>query len=92
MNDALMDLLERCGITPADLYNVAPAVNPQPELFLLAEALLDFEENFLARRFIHVRMAERTIGVGTVGMLCLPSQVIYAYDLVAASLIVVDGA
>lgn len=65
--DALTDLLARRGVTAADLYVVAPAPNPHADLFLLAEALLDFDEAFAEWRYAHARMAERVIGHDTTG-------------------------
>lgn len=62
VNDALMDLLERRGVTPADIYTVAPEPNLHFDLFLLAETLLDFDETFTLWRVAHARMAERALG------------------------------
>lgn len=62
LNDALTDLLRRRDVTAADLYTVAPVPNPHFDLFLLAEALLSFDETFAIWRSAHARMAERTIG------------------------------
>ncbi|HBY95675.1 MAG: tryptophan 2,3-dioxygenase family protein [Ardenticatenaceae bacterium] len=67
VNDALMDLLERRGTSPADIYTVAPAPNPNFDLFLLAEALLDFDETFTLWRTAHARMAERALGADIKG-------------------------
>ncbi len=64
---ALGDLLARRGIAPADLYQVAPQRNPHGDLMLLAEALLDFDEGFRVWRFVHARIAQRTIGRNTEG-------------------------
>ncbi len=60
-------LLQRRGVAPADLYQVAPANNPHADLVLLAEALLDFDEEVKIWRFVHARTAERTIGPDTAG-------------------------
>jgi tryptophan 2,3-dioxygenase len=60
-------LLERRGLNAADLYSVAPNENPHGPLALLAEALLDFDEEVRIWRFVHARTAERTIGPGTAG-------------------------
>ncbi len=67
LNDALTDLLARHGVSVQDLYVVSPAPNPHSELFLLAEALLDFDEAFASWRYTHARMAERAIGHDTAG-------------------------
>ncbi len=64
---ALTDLLARRGVSAPDLYVVAPAPNPHADLFLLAEALLDFDEAFATWRYAHARMAERVIGHDTTG-------------------------
>lgn len=55
-------LLARRGLSGADLYTVAPLHNPNGELMLLAEVLLDFDEEFRVWRFVHARTAERAIG------------------------------
>lgn len=60
-------LLERRGLHAADIYQVAPTENPHGALMLLAEALLDFDEEVRLWRFVHARTAERTIGPGTAG-------------------------
>lgn len=67
VNDALMDLLERRGVTAADIYTVAPTPNPNSDLFLLAEALLDFDEIMTLWRTAHARMAERALGADIKG-------------------------
>ena len=59
---ACRELLERRGVEPADVYQVAPANNPHADLVLLTEALLDFDEEVRIWRFVHARTAERTIG------------------------------
>lgn len=60
-------LLQRRGVAPVDVYQVAPADNPHADLVLLAEALLDFDEEVKIWRFVHARTAERTIGPETEG-------------------------
>lgn len=55
-------LFARRGVAPADAYRVAPENNPHADLVLLAEALLDFDEEVRMWRFVHARTAERTIG------------------------------
>lgn len=64
---ALSGLFERRGVEPADVYVVAPHENPHGDLFQLAEALLEFDEEFRIWRFVHARTAQRTIGPGTEG-------------------------
>ena len=64
---ACEDLLERRGVASADIYQVAPADNPHADLVLLAEALLDFDEEVKVWRFVHARTAERTVGPDTEG-------------------------
>jgi len=49
------------------VYRVAPEANPHGDLFLLAEALLEFDEEFRIWRFVHARTAQRTIGPGIEG-------------------------
>ncbi len=60
-------LLTRRGIQAADIYQIAPANNPHGDLVLLAETLLDFDEEFRIWRFVHARTAARAIGPGTEG-------------------------
>lgn len=60
-------LFARRGVRPADAYAVAPAPNPNADLMLLAEAMLDFDEEVRIWRFLHGRTAERTIGPETEG-------------------------
>jgi tryptophan 2,3-dioxygenase len=62
LHDAVMDLFRRRGVTPADIYTSAPLPNPNADLFLLAEELLDFDETFALWRTAHARVAERAIG------------------------------
>ncbi|WP_165874313.1 tryptophan 2,3-dioxygenase family protein [Rubrobacter taiwanensis] len=63
----LRRLFERRGVGPADIYVVAPEKNPHGDLMLLAEALLDFDEEFRIWRFAHARTAQREIGPDTEG-------------------------
>lgn len=60
-------LLARRGVAPADVYQLAPSDNPHGDLVLLAEALLDFDEEVKIWRFVHARTAERTVGPDTEG-------------------------
>ncbi|HEU0012839.1 MAG TPA: tryptophan 2,3-dioxygenase family protein [Longimicrobium sp.] len=55
-------LFARRGITPADAYAAAHGEGRAWELVLLAEALLDLDEEVRNWRFVHARTAERTIG------------------------------
>jgi tryptophan 2,3-dioxygenase len=64
---ALSELFGRQGVEAADVYKVAPEKNPHGDLFLLAEALLEFDEEFRIWRFAHARTAQRTIGPDTKG-------------------------
>ena len=56
-------LLAREGATLEALYT-GPAPTP---LFLLAEGLLEYEQQFALWRFLHVQLVERIIGPGTGG-------------------------
>jgi tryptophan 2,3-dioxygenase len=56
-------LLERERVTLEELYT-GPAPTP---LFLLAEGLLEYEQQFAQWRFLHVQLVERIIGPGTGG-------------------------
>lgn len=62
--ETLLDrLLEREGATLESLYRT-----PEPTpLFMLAEALLEYEQGFAMWRFLHVQLVERIIGPGTTG-------------------------
>ena len=57
------DLLAREGVSLEELYT-GPAPTP---LFLLAEGLLEYEQQFAQWRFLHVQLVERIIGPGTGG-------------------------
>ena len=59
---SLKALLHRRGLAAADVYRTAPEANPNADLMLLAEALLDFDEEVRIWRFVHARTAERAIG------------------------------
>lgn len=61
------ELLKRRGVEAADLYRVSPEKNPHGALFLLAESLLEFDEDFRIWRFVHARTAQREIGPDTRG-------------------------
>ena len=58
-----LELLAAEGTTPEALYT-----GPGPsQLFFLAEALLEYEQQFALWRFKHVQLVERVIGPGTSG-------------------------
>jgi tryptophan 2,3-dioxygenase len=59
---AARELFERRGISPADAYERSHAGAEHWDLVLLAEALLEYDEEVRIWRFIHARTAERTIG------------------------------
>ncbi|HEX6290186.1 MAG TPA: tryptophan 2,3-dioxygenase family protein [Herpetosiphonaceae bacterium] len=59
---ALLELFERRKLAPEDVYVVAPQPNPDADLFLLIEELLDFDEAMTLWRAAHARIAERAIG------------------------------
>ena len=63
----LLALLERRGVSAREIYRRAPERNPHGDLVLLAEALLDFDEEVRVWRFVHARTAERTLGPDTEG-------------------------
>jgi tryptophan 2,3-dioxygenase len=58
-----LGLLDAEGATPESLYT-GPGPTP---LFFLAEALLEYEQQFALWRFKHVQLVERIIGPGTTG-------------------------
>ncbi len=63
LQDLFLRLLERSGMTIDDLY-----LGPGPNvLFFLAEALLEYEQQFGQWRFKHVQLVERIIGPATGG-------------------------
>lgn len=63
LQDLFVRLLERDGTTLEALY-----VGPGPTvLFFLAEALLEYEQQFAQWRFKHVQLVERIIGPATGG-------------------------
>jgi tryptophan 2,3-dioxygenase len=59
---AAKELFERRGVSPTDAYAASHAGAEQWELVLLAEALLEYDEEVRIWRFVHARMVERTIG------------------------------
>jgi len=60
-------LFARRGVEPAEAYRASAAGAEHWELVLLAEALLDYDEEVRIWRFVHARTAERTIGPDTEG-------------------------
>jgi len=60
-------LFERRGVSPADAYAASHAGAEHWELVLLAEAMLEYDEEVRIWRFVHARTAERTIGPDTEG-------------------------
>ena len=55
-------LFARRGVSPAGAYAASHAGAEHWDLVLLAEALLDYDEEVRTWRFVHARTAERTIG------------------------------
>lgn len=63
LQDLFLQLLETAGVKLEDLY-----LGPGPTvLFFLAEALLEYEQQFAQWRFKHVQLVERIIGPSTGG-------------------------
>ncbi len=63
LQDLFDQLVAHENTTLEDLY-----VGPAPTaLFLIAEGLLEYEQNFSRWRFLHVQLVERIIGPGTGG-------------------------
>jgi len=63
LQDLFLQLLDTAGVKLEDLY-----LGPGPTvLFFLAEALLEYEQQFGQWRFKHVQLVERIIGPGTGG-------------------------
>jgi tryptophan 2,3-dioxygenase len=63
LQDLFLSLLEGEGVKLEDLY-----LGPGPRLlFFVAEALLEYEQQFALWRFKHVQLVERIIGPRTVG-------------------------
>jgi tryptophan 2,3-dioxygenase len=60
-------LFARRGVEPAEAYRASVAGAEHWDLVLLAEALLDYDEEVRVWRFVHARTAERTIGPDTEG-------------------------
>ncbi len=63
LQELFLAMLADAGVTPEDLY-----VGPGPTtLFLVAEGMLEYEQQFARWRFAHVQLVERIIGPGTGG-------------------------
>jgi len=63
LQELFLELVAAEGATPESLYT-----GPGPsKLFFLAEALLEYEQQFSLWRFKHVQLVERVIGPGTAG-------------------------
>lgn len=63
LQDLFLRLLESAGVKIEDLY-----LGPGPSvLFFVAEALLEYEQQFAQWRFKHVQLVERIIGPSTGG-------------------------
>ncbi len=63
LQDLFDALVSHEGTTLEELY-----MGPAPtSLFLIAEGLLEYEQNFSRWRFLHVQLVERIIGPGTGG-------------------------
>lgn len=63
LQDLFLRLLDAAGVKLEDLY-LGPGPTP---LFFLAEALLEYEQQFAQWRFKHVQLVERIIGPSTGG-------------------------
>lgn len=63
LQSLFLELLSRKGLTLDGLYS---GPGPSPE-FLLAEALLEYEQAFQRWRYLHVQLVERVIGPTTGG-------------------------
>ena len=63
LQDLFLRLLDAAGVKLEDLY-LGPGPTP---LFFLAEALLEYEQQFAQWRFKHVQLVERVIGPRTGG-------------------------
>jgi tryptophan 2,3-dioxygenase len=62
VSSAAKALFEARGVSPADAYEASHAGAEHWDLVLLAEALLEYDEEVRIWRFVHARTAERTIG------------------------------
>jgi tryptophan 2,3-dioxygenase len=62
VSSAAQALFAQRGVSPADAYAASHAGAEHWDLVLLAEALLEYDEEVRIWRFVHARTAERTIG------------------------------
>lgn len=62
VSTAAKALFARRGVDPAEAYRASVAAAEHWDLVLLAEALLDYDEEVRIWRYVHARTAERTIG------------------------------
>ncbi len=63
LQDTFERMVARAGTTLEDIYR-----NPsQTALFMVAEALIEYEQGFAMWRFLHVQLVERVIGPATGG-------------------------
>lgn len=62
VSSAAAALFARRGVSAADAYEAHAAGGAHGDLVLLAEAMLDYDEEVRMWRFVHARTAERTIG------------------------------
>ena len=62
--DAFAALLARRDLVLSDIYTYKAA---HPEVYDLAEALIEFDERIAIWRSVHVKMVQRVIGGGAVG-------------------------
>ena len=71
--DAFTSLLGRQGAT---LFEIHMEPSSRPELFLLSEVLLDFDDRFQKFRFEHLKLVQRIIGGGTDSLKGVPAEVL----------------
>jgi len=62
VSSAARELFDRRGVSPADAYAASHAGSEHWDLVLLAEALLEYDEEVRIWRFVHARVVERTLG------------------------------
>jgi tryptophan 2,3-dioxygenase len=70
---SFVGLLERRGVTLRQIYEEP---DQQPELFNVAEALVDYDQNLQAWRMRHLLIVYRQIGVGTPSLKGKPSDLL----------------
>jgi tryptophan 2,3-dioxygenase len=71
--EAFTALLARRGLELSDVYVSEPA---HPQVYDLAEALIEFDERIAIWRSVHVKMVQRVIGGGAVGTQGTPVAVL----------------